>query len=147
MGRPLLAALAVVLLLAGCGGGSDPPRLSQAEFASKADAICRTYNRQSSAIARPTSLAELATAIDKLVAMLDQSVKRLQKLRPPKDEQADADRWLAGVQKLEADLRTVQDKAAKKDAQGVAAALQAGDAHNKRSNALAAKLGLTVCSK
>jgi len=147
VGRPLLAALAVVLLLAGCGGGSGPPRLSSTEFASRADDICRTYNRQSTAIARPTSLADLATAIDKLVPLLDQSVEKLKTLRPPKDEQADVDEWLAAVRRLEDDLRTVKEKATKKDAQGVQAALEAGDAHNKRSNSLAGKLGMTVCSK
>ena len=147
MGRPLFAALAVVALVAGCGGGSEAPRLSSAQFASRADAICRTYNSRSNAIAQPNSLAELATAINKLVPLLDQSIGKLQKLSPPKDEQADVDKWLAGVQRLEDDLRSVQASATKKDAQGVRAALESGDAHNKRSNAMAAELGLTVCSQ
>jgi len=147
VGRPLFAALAVVALVAGCGGGSEAPRLSSAQFASRADAICRTYNSRSNAIAQPNSLTELATAINKLVPLLDQSIEKLQKLSPPKDEQADVDKWLAGVQRLEDDLRSVQASAAKKDAQGVRAALESGDAHNKRSNAMAAKLGLTVCSQ
>jgi len=147
VGRPLFAALAVVALVAGCGGGSEAPRLSSAQFASRADAICRTYNSRSNAIAQPNSLAELATAINKLVPLLDQSIEKLQKLSPPKDEQADVDKWLAGVQRLEDDLRSVQASAAKKDEQGVRAALESGDAHNKRSNAMAAKLGLTVCSQ
>ena len=99
------------------------PRASHEPSASKADAICRTYNRQSNPIARPTSLAELATAIDKLVPLLDRSIVKLRNLNPPKDEQADADQWLAAVQKLEDDLRSVQNRAAKKDAQGVQAAL------------------------
>jgi hypothetical protein len=97
VGRPLFAALAVVALVAGCGGGSEAPRLSSAQFASRADAICRTYNSRSNAIAQPNSLAELATAINKLVPLLDQSIAKLQKLSPPKDEQADVDKWLAGV--------------------------------------------------
>jgi hypothetical protein len=147
VGRPLFAALAVVALVAGCGGGSEAPRLSSAQFASRADAICRTYNSRSNAIAQPNSLAELATAINKLVPLLDQSIEKLQKLSPPKDEQADVDKWLAGVQRLEDDLRSVQASATKKDAQGVRAALESGDAHNKRSNAMAEKLGLTVCSQ
>jgi len=147
VGRPLFAALAVVALVAGCGGGSEAPRLSSAQFASRADAICRTYNSRSNAIAQPNSLTELATAINKLVPLLDQSIEKLQKLSPPKDEQADVDKWLAGVQRLEDDLRSVQASAAKKDEQGVRAALESGDAHNKRSNAMAAKLGLTVCSQ
>lgn len=147
VGRPLLAALAVVVLLAGCGGGGDAPRLSSAQFASKADAICRTYNRQSTAIAKPNSFAELATAVDKLVPLLDQSIQKLHRLRPPKEKQADVDAWLAAVRRLEHDLGTVGDKAAKKDGQGVQAALQAGATHNQRSNSLAGKLGMTVCSK
>jgi hypothetical protein len=121
--------------------------LSSAQFASKADAICRTYNSRSNAIAQPNSLAELATAIDKLVPLLDRSIESCRSCSPPKDEEADVDKWLAGVQRFEDDLRSVQASAAKKDEQGVQAALQAGDAHNKRSNAMAEKLGMTVCSQ
>jgi hypothetical protein len=146
VGRPLLAAFAVVLV-AGCGGGSSEPRLSREDFASQADAICRSYNRESEAIANPKSLSELVAAIDKLTPLLDRSIKKLQALEPPKDEQADVDKWLAAVKRLEDDLRAVQDKAAKKDEQGVLAALRGGDAHQKQSNSMAAKLGMTVCSK
>lgn len=37
------AILVVVLVAAGCGGGSSGPRLSKTEFIKRGDAICATY--------------------------------------------------------------------------------------------------------
>jgi hypothetical protein len=136
-----------VTLVAACGGSGDSPRLSAAEFSAKADAICKKYNRDSRAIANPTSLAELSKAIDKLVPILDRSVKNLRKLRPPENEQATVDQWLTQVEAIESDLSEVGAKAAKGDGQAVQAALRKGDSDNKRGNELASKLGLHTCSE
>ena len=145
MRRLVLVAMAVTLA-AGCGGGGGA-RLSRTQYAAKADAICRKYNRLSSAIANPTSLAELASAVKKLVPLLDQSVKELRKLRPPKSEQATVDRWIERIEAIRDDLAKVGDRAAKKDSKGVQAALRAGAADNQRGNQLAGQLGMTDCSE
>ena len=145
MGRLLVVALAVALV-AGCGGGGGQ-RLSRTEFAAKADAICRKYNRLSQSISNPTSLAELAAAVDKLTPLLDRSVKDLRTLRPPKDEQATADRWIDQLGAIRNDLAKVGDRAKKKDTKGIQAALRAGGADQQRGNRLAGRLGMTDCSE
>ena len=143
--RRLLVAVLAVTIVAGCGGGA--PRLSRTEYAAKADAICRKYSRLSQAVANPTSLAELAAAVKKLTPLLDQSLRELRKLNPPKDEQATADRWLGEVEAIKNDLAKVGDKAAKKDTKGVGAALRAGGKDQQRGNQLAGQLGMTDCSE
>lgn len=145
MGRLLVVALAVALV-AGCGGGGGK-RLSRTEFAAKADAICRKYDRLSQSISNPTSLAELAAAVDKLTPLLDRSVKDLRTLRPPKDEQATADRWIDQLGAIRNDLTKVGDRAKKKDTKGIQAALRAGGADQQRGNQLAGRLGMTDCSE
>lgn len=145
VGRLLVVALAVALV-AGCGGGGGK-RLSRTEFAAKADAICRKYDRLSQSISNPTSLAELAAAVDKLTPLLDRSVKDLRTLRPPKDEQATADRWIDQLGAIRNDLTKVGDRAKKKDTKGIQAALRAGGADQQRGNQLAGRLGMTDCSE
>lgn len=144
MGRLLVVALAVTLV-AGCGGGGK--RLSKKEYASRADSICRKYNRLSQKIANPRSLSDLARAVDKLKPLLDQSIKDLRKLSPPKNEQATADSWLGKVEAIRDDLAKVGDKARKKDTKGVGAALRDGAKDQRRGNQLAAQLGMTDCSE
>ena len=146
MGRLLVVALAVTVV-AGCGGGSGAPRLSRTQYAAKADAICRKYNRLSQAVANPTSLAELASAVKKITPLLDQSVRDLRKLRPPKDEGSIADRWIDQIEAIRNDLADVGDKAASKDTKGVQAALRDGAKDQQRGNQLAGRLGMTDCSE
>jgi hypothetical protein len=144
--RRLLVVALAVTLVAGCGGGGGK-RLSKTQYAARADAICRKYNRLSQAIANPKSLKQLADAVDKITPLLDRSVTELRKLSPPKNEQATADQWLGKVKAIRDDLAKVGDKADKKDAKGVGAALQAGAADQQRGNQLAGQLGMTDCSE
>jgi hypothetical protein len=145
VGRLLVVALAVTLV-AGCGG-SGGKRLSKTEFAAKSDAVCRKFNRLSQQISSPKTLSELATAVDKLRPLMDRSVQDLQKLRPPKEEQDTADRWLDSLRSIGDDLARVSDRAAKKDQKGVRAALQAGAQDQQHGNQLASRLGMTDCSE
>jgi DNA-binding NtrC family response regulator len=144
--RRLLVVAFAVTLVAGCGGGGGK-RLSKTEFAAKADAICRKYNRLSQSASNPGNFSELAAAVHKLTTLLDQSVTDLRKLRPPKDEQATVDRWIDSVESIRNDLADVGDKAAKKDKSGIQAALRAGAKDNQRGNQLASQLGMTDCSE
>jgi hypothetical protein len=141
----LLAVALVVVVAAGCGGGDK--RLSRQQYASKADSVCTRYNRQIRAVQRPSSLPDLGRSIDKLLPSFERALADLRRLKPPESEQATATRWLAQVDRLEGDLKAVRDQAKRNDLQGVQAAGQRGARDNDRGNALAAKLGMTVCSK
>jgi hypothetical protein len=146
--RASLVLLALVFA-AGCGGGGGGggERLSRADYASKADAICGKYTQQTKALANPSNLSDLADVADKTLPILDNALSDLKKLKPPADEQATADQWLAAVENLRGDLKEIRDKANAKDIKGVQAVVPKATQHNAKANSLATRLGMTVCNK
>lgn len=135
-----------IVVLAGCGGGGSK-RLSKAEYASKADAICGKYNQQTKSLQNPSNLSDLAKVADKTLPILGNALKDLRKLKPPVDEQATVDQWLTQVENLEGDLTEIRDKAKTNDLQGVQAVVPRAQEHNTKSNQLASQLGMSVCNQ
>jgi hypothetical protein len=136
----------MLLLLAACGGGGGGKRLTKAEYASTADAICGKYNQQVKALGTPSNLKELATVADKTVPILGNAVRDIRKLKPPQNEQETVDQWLDELNKLEDDLTEIRDKSKDNDMQGVQDVVPRAQQHNTRSNKLATELGMTVCN-
>lgn len=134
-----------IVLAAGCGGGGGE-RLTKQEYASKADAICAKYNREVKKLDNPTNLSELARVADQTLPFLDAAISELEKLSPPASEQAKADQWLSQVENLKEDLAEIRDRAKDKNMQAVQAVVPKAEEHNRRSNALATELGMTVCN-
>ena len=147
MWRALTIALALVFLLPGCGGGGSSVRLTKAEYASKADAICGKYNEQIQSFGTPKNLSDLAKVADKTLPVLDHAIKDISKLRPPASEKALADQWLTQVGNLKHDLREIRDTAKAGNMKGVQAVVPKATDHNAKSNALAAQLGMSVCKR
>ena len=83
--RKVVLAAAVVGLVSGCGGGSG--RLSKAEYAKRADAICTKYNAKIRALGRPTAISGLPAYVDKALPLARKGDDELRALEPPKDEQ------------------------------------------------------------
>jgi len=146
MRRAALIALALVVLLPGCGGGSGKP-LTKEDYASKADAICGKYNQQVKLLANPKNLSDLAKVADKTLPILDHAISDIRKLEPPASEKALSDQWLTQVRGLKDDLQEIRDKAKAGDMQGVRAVVPKATDHNSKSNALAGQLGMSVCNK
>ena len=142
----------VILLAAGCGGGggkgsSGGDRLSRAQYAARADAICSKYNAKTRSLGNAKNLSDLVTVFDRALPLLDNAINELRTLKPPASEQNDVDRWLAQSEVAKHDLGAMRDKAQAKDLKGVQTAFAKAAADNKESNRLAAKLGLKVCAK
>ncbi len=80
-------AVACALTLAACGGDDSDggPRLSEAAYKQRGDAICASYTKRIGALGRPDELTEIAPYIAKALPILSETVDRLGKLRPPKD--------------------------------------------------------------
>jgi hypothetical protein len=142
--RQTLFLLLSIVLVAGCGGSGK--RLTKQEYASKADAICATYNGEVKKLDNPKNLSDLAKVADQTLPLLDDAIKDLKKLNPPASEQARVDQWLSQVENLEEDLTEIRDRAKDKNMQAVQAVVPKAEEHNRRSNALATELGMTVCN-
>jgi len=141
------ALVLVLAIAAGCGGTTtDSPRLSRAEYASKADTICRDYYRHTDAIDAAT-FSEVAPALDKLLRILDKSLDEVRGLRPPESEQATVDEWLRLSDRVRDDLAEMRDKARANDERGAMAVDAKGRRDDNRSNKLATQLGMKVCNR
>jgi hypothetical protein len=146
--RRASSLLLAIVLVAGCGGGGAAgARLTREQYASKADAICGKYKLQTNALARPSTLTELAKVTDQVLPILDHARSELRKLRPPAREQATADAWLQQFDVIVDDLKKIRDKAAGNDAAAVQSLAQAALRDNEHANELGRKLGMSVCSK
>jgi chromosome segregation ATPase len=144
--RQALFLLMAIALVAGCGGGGGGTRLTKEEYASKADAICGKYNRQVRDLSNPQNLSELEKVADQTLSILANAITDLKKLNPPASEQAKADQWLSQVENLKEDLTEIRDGAKDQDMKAVQGVLPKAEEHNRRSNALATELGMTVCN-
>ena len=143
--RQALFLVAALVLAAGCGGDVGK-RLTKDEYASRADAICATYNRDVAKLGTPETFSAVADVADRTLTVLGKAIADLKKLNPPVIEKAKVDQWLAQVENLEEDLKEIRDAAEAKDRQALLAVVPKAEEHNRRSNALAMELGLTVCN-
>jgi hypothetical protein len=128
-----------VALAAGCGGAKS--------YAAKADAICKKYTKQTSALGRPKDLAGLVAVADKTLPIVDRAARELAALEPPPDKRATAAQWLAQFRTLRADLREIRDKARAGDSKGLTAVALRAQQDNAKANELGTRLGFKVCNK
>jgi hypothetical protein len=143
--RRVALAVAVVAFVAGCGGGSG--RLSKAEYAKQADAICTKYNAKLKALARPTSISALPAYVDKALPLARKGDDELRALEPPKDEEQSAKEWLDQNDSVVGSMERLRDAAKKGDRAGIQTALNEASSANQTANRLARSLGLRVCAQ
>jgi len=142
--RRVVLAVAVAGLAAGCGGGG---RLSKAEYAKRADAICTKYNAKLKAVARPTGISGLPAYVDRALPLARKGDDELRALRPPKDEEKTAKEWLDQNDSVVGSMERLRDAAKKGDRAGIQTALNEASAANRTANGLARRLGLSVCAQ
>ena len=143
--RRFALAFAVATLAAGCGGGSG--RLSKAEYAKRADAICTKYNAKLKALARPTGISELPSYVKKALPLARKGDDELRALEPPKDEEQSAKEWLDQNDSVVGSMERLRDAAKKGDRTGIQTALNEASSANQTANRLARSLGLRVCAQ
>ena len=143
--RRIVLAVVVAGLAAGCGGGSG--RLSKAESAKRADAICTKYNAKIQALGRPTAVSGLPAYVDKALPLARKGDDELRALKPPKDEAQTAKEWLDQNDSVVGSMERLRDAAKKGDRAGIQTALNEASSANRTANGLARRLGLRVCAQ
>lgn len=153
-GRTMGAVVAVVVVALLLGGGAGFflytqgfGQTSKASFLRKADAVCGPANGAVTALAKPSSYPELATAAATLVSSTDAQLAGLRKLSAPSG--ADGERigaLLSAMTQTNAAGRGLQDAANRADDAATAATTNqvrtsSSDASNK-----AKELGFAACA-
>jgi hypothetical protein len=100
---------------------------------------------------RPFTPREIDLAPGSLAAEalreLDKALADERDLRPPQKLDALKQRWLARAQVVRDDIAVLRQAARRRDLSAINDAFDKGSRDDQRSNALAAQLGLKVCSK
>ena len=89
--KRVLAAVALLVPLAACGGGDDDggDGLSKAEYVSQSEAICTKANADFKAIPFPTTPAAFPEYVGKLVTLAEGVHHKLMDLEAPEADEAD----------------------------------------------------------
>jgi hypothetical protein len=92
-------AASVLILVAGCQGGSSGDELSKAEFIAQANAICSAANERIGALPAPDIADPSATprTISQVVEIQRNAVAKLRVLDPPHEDVPAIEEWLEFV--------------------------------------------------
>jgi formate dehydrogenase maturation protein FdhE len=128
--RATAVVAATVLLLAGCGGGSDAP--SRAEYARNAERLCTQLEQQvnEAESGSPSSAAEIGAYADRVARALSRGVQALDNVRRPEGEDGVKAKAYVDELRRQVDtearpaLRDLKAAAARGDKAGVQAAVQ-----------------------
>jgi hypothetical protein len=142
--RSLALGSAGALLVTGCGGGG---RLSQGDFARRADAVCTAFRSSTERITRPRTYADIIAYVKKTRPVYEAARLKLAALKPPAKDEPAVKRWLAADKRISDALGDLGDAALRHDFPAVTAAANRIQAEGVESRHAAQKLGLTVCSQ
>jgi hypothetical protein len=140
------AVLALALAAAGCGGGGSKT-LSKEEYGSRLNQICKDYNAKVKEIGAPSSIAELSSKGPKLLDEFGKAVAKAEKLKPPSELKAKADKFIADAKELTGLLNQVIAAAKKNDTAKVQEIGAKADALTKESDSLGTELGASACAE
>jgi len=152
---------AASLAVAGCGGGSSSTTtgasgatgsapLSQSEFASQANAICKEANTKQEALKPPPTggpASGFEPFITQSLAITQPLLTQLEALTPPSNLQSDWDKLLADAKAKEALVQKALAAAKANDTSQFSAAIKQVQAMAGQGDALAQSIGLTECAK
>lgn len=141
------AALAVLMLAAGCGGSSDD-RLSQADFQQKADAICqKSRNEILPAAKNVHTLAALKRYAGVAAFSTAAEAKAFAALKPPKDKEAAFNRAKAMVSSQASQAVALYQAASAGDTQKAKQIVDQLASKRAEGRQLGQELGLKVCGQ
>lgn len=137
---PIIGTVALAAGLAACGGG-----VSKSAFVSKADAACGPGNSSLGAVAKPTSMPELATAAGTVASTADAQAGTLRQLKVPGDDKATVTGVIGAIAEIAAPARALQEAAGKADDGAAARATNDLKAKADAAATQAKTYGLLAC--
>lgn len=154
--RELKGALLLVALVAVGLGVAAPfvmdnsmgsgPRLKAADFALRADANCRSLAKKPAAnFGKPAPTPAFAKKLDAFMPEFERALAAQEELRPPKNEQATATRWMNAMKAVGHDFESMRDAAKRSDSAAFEAAGKQLSGHAGESQSLSKQLGETYC--
>jgi hypothetical protein len=130
-------------LLAGCGGGT----LSHADYVKRADAICSAFRTGATALPRPRSYAQVVAYADKNLPLYEAALRKLEALKPPKQDTQQARLWLAADRRIATALRALGEAGLQRNFPAVTAATAKLQLAGLESSRSANALGFRVCGR
>ena len=130
-------------MLAGCGGG----QLSHASYLKKADAICTAYRSDAKPLPNARTYAAVVAYADHNLPLYEAALQQLEKLKPPKADEASAKLWIAADRRIADAVRALGEAALRRDFPGVTAATAKLQVAGLQSSRNANALGLQVCGR
>jgi len=138
------AALAVLLLVVGCGGANGGDRT---KYVHAGNRICSDYDTAIGKLGQPTALGEIGPYIGKALPVLTRAVDRLHRLDPPADL---AGRYATFMDAATATLdraKALRAAAGRADAAEVQRLLKEATRAGRARVGLARAAGLEACAK
>jgi hypothetical protein len=138
--------LALALAAAGCGGGGSKT-LSKAEYGAQLSKICTDANAQRKKLGPISGISDLASKGPGLLTALDGAIAKTEKLKPPKDVKADADRLISTTKQLRDLLAQVVAAAKANDLAKVQQIGTKASAITNEADSLGKSLGAPACAQ
>jgi hypothetical protein len=106
----LLIALAAVLVLAACGGGSGGDRLTKQEYEQQVSELGKTVANSFGGLSDSSSPEEAGKSLDAARQGIDELADRLDDVSPPEEIQAAHDKLVDGLRRFSDDLDGLSGK-------------------------------------
>jgi hypothetical protein len=144
--RKAVAATGLVMLLAGCGGSSDPPdTLSAPEWRREASAICRDIGRQVRAVPQPTIEGDVLTFTATVSPLWKEEEERLRALRAPGELASEAEGLADALSEVNLSVLEIHIATQRRDGQRRDDAIRRGEAAGSALKSRSRDLGLPAC--
>jgi hypothetical protein len=144
----LLAIAFLALGAAACGGGGGGgDRLTRAELATRANAICQEFEQKIEALGSPTSIDEIESFADRSAEIAREGRDELRELEPPEELESDYDRLVDTLDEAIEDIERIGEAASDGDEAEVQRIANEADRKDEASDRLANDLGLNDCAQ
>lgn len=112
-----------------------------------ADAVCSAYAAGAQPLPKPTKYSQVAAYVDRNLPLYEAALHKLEALRPPSQDKAEVQQWLAADRHVATALHALGVAALRHDYPAVTAAIEALQSAGLASSRAADAVGFRVCGR